>query len=219
MTPVWLLVALFTSNGPSALPLALAAPDAVYTVDGPTFGIPVHFGPVRALDPVPDRVRLFVSTDRGATWTAGPFKKVDGAEERELLMYQAARAGEHWFAVQLEYPLRFWEHNRPGEMRPQLKVHIRTAVALAPPPRVKGADLLDLAAELDEEMTRVELDLIRRDLRSLAEARPGTVGAGLASEQIEPLRKRLDKVRERLRPAPLTSPTEVTLPPLRDPSK
>lgn len=163
----------------------------LHTVPGPAFLIPCK---VEAADLVAV-VQLWVSADRGQKWELHE----EITPDKAAFTFAAKKPGEYWFAPRIK--------KKDGKMLPadtaDLVVTQRVAVAVGtetPEPSSKPVakpTAAETVAELDEELTRVELELIRKEIKKLSEMKELTADA---EEKFDRLRYRLRDLRERLRP-------------------
>lgn len=165
----------------------------LHKVPGPAFLIPCK---VEAAEVVAV-VQLYVSADRGKTWTLHEeIKPVKGAS----FMFVAKKAGEYWFAPRIQKKDGAY---LPTELR-ELEAAQRVAVATGsgdedgPPvvPQQRVAVVRNTIDELDEELTRIELEMIRKEIKRLGESNALTPDV---EEKIDRLRGRLREVRDRAR--------------------
>src|SRR5262245_19398433 len=164
MVSVCVLAAGLTALGSDPL-VADRDPVPFYEITTSQFAIPVKVslpGNVTAVD-------LYVSTDRGDTWVMEGRVRPDGRP----FLFHAPKSGEYWFAPLL----RLTDGNTsPADIR-DLRVNLRVRVTLpdvrevSPPPlNAPTAAKPRLETELDsldEELNRLEMDLIRKELRRL----------------------------------------------------
>ena len=165
----------------------------LHKVPGPAFLIPCK---VEAADLVAV-VQLWVSADRGQKWALHE----EITPDKQAFTFDAKKPGEYWFAPRIK--------KRDGKFLPadtaDLVATQRVAVAtgseaptwagaVAP---VRKPTAADTVAELDEELTRVEIELIRKDIKKLSEMKELTTEA---EDKIYQLRHRLRDLRERLNP-------------------
>jgi hypothetical protein len=187
MLLAWIMTAV------ASLALAGAAPKQeksepavpVYRVPGPAFEIPC-----KITDRTPDlvAVQLWVSADNGRTWVCHSEIKPDQTK----FEYHAKSAGEYHFAPRMKF--------KDGRMLPptgQLVATPRVAVEAGydPAPPERSTLLAKLADELDVELTRLEFELIRKEVKRLAEEKGLTAEA---AEKIDRLRSRLREAQNRL---------------------
>lgn len=157
-----------------------------HTVEGAAIQIPVELDRLREQSPEANEVQLFVSSDRGSTWKPGSMKSVADLRQNNMLYYQAAKPGEYWFAVRVRRSDGSVSPTDPADFSPLLIVNfVRRGVAGGPAEQVPG---------LEDELDRVEIDLIRREVRRLAAAKEGTIGA---LGEVDQLRDRLRRLRAR----------------------
>jgi hypothetical protein len=159
----------------------------LHKVPGPAFLIPCK---VEAADLVAV-VQLWVSADRGQKWELHE----EITPDKAAFTFSAKKPGEYWFAPRIK--------KKDGTMLPaetsDLVATQRVAVATgsdAPEPPGKPT-AAETAAELDEELTRVELELIRKEIKKLSEMKELTQDA---EDKFDRLRYRLRDLRDRLRP-------------------
>jgi hypothetical protein len=158
-----------------------------HPVCGPVFHIPCH---TERLPSEVVGIELWYSTDGGKTWS----KSGDIPRDRTQFEFQAQKAGEHVFAVRVRF--------KDGSVQPKnnedLVPEMRAVVAFdsANERREKVVRAVDEAEELDQELTRLELELIRKEMKRLA-LEP--VYSPETAEKIDRLRARLGQIRARLR--------------------
>lgn len=196
----------------------------VYNVPGPAFHIPVNAQVTREAPAV--RVELWVSSDLGRTWERSGEVSPSAGQFR----FVAPRPGEYWFATRLRFPDGSLSPTLVEALAPQLRVRTATGMSdlnqpgtnapgwladavrpnSAPRP---GGSLDATASELEDELARLELDLIRKELKRLASAEG--FGPDVA-DKIDQLRMRLRDAQDRLRQRTGrgTSSTGATLDPL-----
>ena len=182
----------------------------LHKVPGPAFLIPCK---VEAADLVAV-VQLWVSADRGRKWELHE----EISPDQQAFTFTAKKPGEYWFAPRIK--------KKDGKMLPaetsDLVATQRVAVATgSDAPEQPGKSIAkpaaaDTAAELDEELTRVELELIRKEIKNLSELMELTPDA---EDMFDRLRMRLRDLRERLRPDRdrSSSSTLSGLPPVSSP--
>lgn len=157
----------------------------VYRLEKPAFRIPFHLNSYQPQQI--EEIRLLVSTDHGQSWLGAATATPD-----ELAFeFKAKKTGEHWFAVQVKRKNGRLVPPDEDQFRPLLKVHVGAVEDSGQP--VKAALLQEEADKLDEKLTEIELDLIRNELKRMAERKE------LSAETEE----RIDRLRERLRGAQL----------------
>ena len=160
----------------------------LHKVPGPAFLIPCK---VAAADLV-THVQLWVSADRGKKWDL--YEEI--TPDKPAFTFVAKKPGEYWFAPRIK--------KKDGTMLPadvaELVATQRVAVATgsdSPEPLTNQTrTVADTVDELDEELTRVELELIRKDIKRLSEEKELTPEA---EDKFDRLRGRLRDLRERLR--------------------
>lgn len=105
-----------------------------------SFGVPFT---VSAQDPLPQEVQLYVSGDRGVTWSLYGRKRpaANMAPEESEFPFRAARDGLYWFALRT---IDRSGHARPdGPLQPELKVLVDTT-----PPQLELNANVGAAGEL-----------------------------------------------------------------------
>jgi len=214
MVPLWviagtiLLGVVEVAHPPGSPPTTNTFP--VYWIEGPRFGIPCK------TDSLPAEVvsiELWYSTNNGKTWTrAGEIRR----DERQF-DFKARKAGDYLFAPRLRYKTGRADPADPDNLIANLKVVV--GYGSEPEQTGKAAQLTAKVDELEDALTQLELDLIAKEIKRLAEANslsPETV------EKINTLRARLREVRERLRerdslePPGATPPSLPAVPPASD---
>jgi Aspartyl protease len=129
--------------------------DRVWDLPGREVRLPLSVGRERLK--TPDMWCLYVSTDRGQTWT----RQGEYRPPARSAIYQAAKDGEYWLALQAVWEGGRAEPASPEELVPALKVRVgsaRQVVRPNPPP----ADLLREVTDL-----RAEIERLRRQVREL----------------------------------------------------
>jgi hypothetical protein len=180
----------------------------VYRVPGPAFEIPCKVN-----DRTPDlvAVQLWVSADGGKTWE----KYAEIKPDETNFEYHAQKPGEYLFAPRLKF-----KDGRVtpavGRLTPTQRVAVEAGYEPVTPAR--ATLMAKIADDLDEELTRIELELIRKEIGQLAATK------GLSQEtanKIDRLRSRLREAQERLQhrnratiDQPLLPPA-VEVPPVR----
>jgi hypothetical protein len=108
------------------LGLALAAdpielPKDVAEIQTRDFAMPLRFN-ANVLAKI-EKVRLFVSEDRGKTWKhEKDYKRTD-----ERVTYTAERDGQYWFALQVEFTDGTSDPAKVEALTPAMKVYVNTA--------------------------------------------------------------------------------------------
>ena len=196
------------TDQPARAPEASEQNLPVYRVPGPAFEIPCQ-----VTDRTPDlvAVQLWVSADGGKTWE----KYAEIKPDETKFEYHAKKPGEYLFAPRLKF-----KDGRVtpavGQLVPAQRVEVEAGYQPVPPAR--ATLLAKVADDLDEELTRIELELIRKEIGQLAATK------GLSEEtaaKIDRLRSRLREAQERLQQRnratfdqPLLPPA-VEVPPVR----
>lgn len=207
----------------SALVVALAlAPGGepvpeLHKVPGPAFLIPCK---VQLADQVAE-VHLYVSADRGKTWQL--YEEI--TPDKQAFTFVAKKAGEYWFAPRVKKKDGTLLPGDVAELAATQRVAVATgsaddvippplipAPAVAPPVRPRAAAPATAVDELEEELNRAELELIRKEIKRLTEVNSLTPDV---EDKIDRLRVRLQIVRERTRPRldPLVTPPPTSFPP------
>jgi hypothetical protein len=198
MLVAWIMTAVVVTN-----PTPPAAPDLpVYRVPGPAFEIPY-----KVTDRTPDlvAVQLWVSADCGKSWEqAGEANPGQG-----MFKYHAKKPGEYCYAPRLKFK-DGRVMPRVGELEPQHRVVVEAGHEPVTPAR--ATLLTKVADDLDEELTRLEFELIRKEIKQLAEMKGLTQDT---ADKIDRLRSRLREAQNRLQNRgrgttdPLINPTVV----------
>lgn len=167
-------------------------------------------------------VRLYVSDDRGRTWAL----EGEITPDKDSFVFCAKRPGEYWFAPCVKGKDGTLEPDELARLTPMQRALIETGTEPAAGPTitpptvspVRSKSVAREAEELDEELTRVELELIRKEIKRLSEAKeldPAT------EDKLDRFRIRLRDVRDRLdrnrNSAPSTlqsAPPTFALPPI-----
>src|SRR5262245_11535526 len=185
MATTWAILTVVGLSGgqpprPSLTP-AEAETIPLFKVPGPAFKIPCR---------VPDRTRgvvgveLWVSLDGGRKWTkaeALPWSDTDAAKEFE---FHAKKSGEHWFAVRVQFKDGRHDPEDVSELVPAQRTWVMAGSdSVGAPKAALTAAALD---ELDDELNRVELDLIRKEMKRLAASKEFT---NEVADQIDRLRQ------------------------------
>ena len=168
-------------------------------------------------------VHLYVSADRGKTWQL--YEAI--TPDKQSFTFVAKKNGEYWFAPRVKKKDGTLLPGDVSELAPTQRVAVGAdgdeppTVPLRPLARPRTA--ADTADELDDELTRVELDLIRKEIKKLTALNSLTPDA---EERFDRLRQRLRLLRDRDRdplvappavyPQPGTIPS-VQVPPADDP--
>jgi hypothetical protein len=175
-----------------------------YPVRGPVFQLPCRG---ENLPAEVTGVELWYSTDDGRTWS----KSQSIPRDRGHFEFHAQRAGEYAFAVRLRL--------KDGSIRPKnhtdLVPELKAVVSFADERRDKAARASDEADDLDHELIKLELELIRKEMKRLA-LEP--VYGPDAAEKIDRLRTRLRLIREMTGAQPRAAavvPTVEAVPVLR----
>lgn len=156
-----------------------------YPAPGGHFGIPCKMA---ALPPEIVGVELWFSDNGGKTWAKSGLLLRDQSQ----FEFRAPKAGEYLFATRLCVHDGSTRPERDKDLVPEMRVVVGS-VSERPKKASREAATVE---ELDDELTRVELELIRKELKSLSELKgfnPKT------EEKIDRLRARLLQARERLR--------------------
>jgi hypothetical protein len=107
-----------------------------------------------------ERIFLYVSEDRGKTWT----RKADYKATDEKLNFTAAKDGMYWFALQVEYSDGKKEPSEATDLTPAMKVFVNTE---RKPVRVQKTydqlqcevkDLRKMVEELQRKVRELEAD-------------------------------------------------------------
>lgn len=157
----------------------------VHTIPGPGLLLPCKIAAAKDAAGDVAGVQLYYSRDRGRTWE---FHE-EIAPGKPHFAFSAPRPGEYWFTARLK--MKDGTFNPPGvaNLVPMQKARILSGTEPTEKPPAA-----DVARELADELTRVELELIRGEIKRLAEAKELTAEV---EEKIDRLRKRLGGLRER----------------------
>lgn len=188
-----LVVALALAAGGEPVP-------ELHKVPGPAFLIPCK---VQLADQVAE-VHLYVSADRGKTWQL--YEEI--TPDKQAFTFVAKKAGEYWFAPRVKKKDGTLLPGDVAELAATQRVAVATGSAdevipppLVPPPTVspppRPRTNADAVEELDEELTRVELGLIRKEIKRLADSNSLTPDV---EEKIDRLRQRLATISGRMPP-------------------
>ena len=166
MVPSWLLTALLipgsydpAPEGFSFNPVISEAGIPYYAVPGPTFRIPFN---IHRLDPDSvEQLRLYVFTDGGRSWAFS----ASATPDQGGFEFTAKAAGEHCFAVQVKRKTGRLDPSEVALFQPQIVVAVKQG---EPEPPAVALDAE--AAKLSDDLTRIELDLIRKELKLIAAA-------------------------------------------------
>jgi hypothetical protein len=190
MISTWVMAAALTAGAhdwaPATPPVATDNGAEVHRVRGPAFAIPCRVDGTKAVE----RVQLYVSDNRGKTWAL--YEEI--APDKGAFIFTAKKPGEYWFTARLKKKDGTLDPADPAHFVPMQRVAVATGTNYEPPTIAKPTS--EIANELDDELTRLELDLIRKEMKRLAEAKdlgPNT------EEKLDRLRTRLRDVRDRLR--------------------
>ena len=172
---------------------------ALVTAYDPVAEIPLHKtpGPVLRMpckvnEPATiERVQLFVSDNRGKTWTL--YEEI--TPDKTEFTFQAREPGEYWFTARLKKRDGTLDPADPANLVVMQRVAVETGTGTRPEPLQKSTAAI--ANELDDELTRLELELIRKEIKRLTEETRLTPEA---EQKIDKLRERLRDTRDRLRP-------------------
>lgn len=212
MISVFVVVAALAAGGEPV-------PD-LHKVPGPAFLIPCK---VQLADQVAE-VHLYVSADRGVTWQL--YEQI--TPDKQAFTFVAKKAGEYWFAPRVKKKDGTLLPGDLAELAATQRVAVATGSAdevgppplipptvVAPPARPRAP--VNAVDELDGELNRIELDLIRKEMKRLSEANSLTPDV---ESKIDSLRQRLGMIRDRMSPSrndPLVIPPPSsggsTLPP------
>ncbi|MBN9118664.1 MAG: hypothetical protein J0I06_05830 [Planctomycetes bacterium] len=183
MIPTFVMAAALAVGGYDPAP---PAPAEVHKVPGPAFLIPCK---VEAADLVAV-VQLWVSADRGRKWEL--YDEI--TPDKPAFTFIAKRAGEYWFAPRIKKKDGTMLPADTGELVATQRVAVTTGSDGSEP--AARPTLADTADELNDELTRVELELIRKEIKKLSEMKELTPEA---EEKFDRLRIRLRDARDRLR--------------------
>jgi hypothetical protein len=170
----------------------------LHKVPGPAFLIPCK---VEAADLVAV-VQLWVSADRGKKWELHE----EITPDKTAFTFTAKKPGEYWFAPRIKQKDGKMLPAETSGLVPTQRVAVATGDDATEPPGkpVAKPTVVETVAELDEELTRVELELIRKEIKKLSEMKDLTQDA---EDRFDRLRMRLRDLRERLRPDRERSPS------------
>jgi len=160
-------------------------PSDAFKVPGPYFKVPCT---VHRPDEV-ELVQVYVSDTQGKKWELVR----ELTPDKDSFTFGAKRPGEYWFATRLKDKAGQFEPAETQDLIPELRVQVATGTN-APIAPAKP-NIADTVKELDDELTRAELDLIRREIKNLMQA---TDLSPMTEERIDRLRARLKQARERL---------------------
>jgi hypothetical protein len=152
---------------------------AVHTVPGPYFRIPCKMEQIADAE----CAQVYVSENRGETWKLW----TELTAEKPDFTYRAKKAGEYWFAVRLKKKDGTLEPANETDLVPQQRVEVKTGCE----PTTK----FDTLNELDDELTRMEFELIRKELKQLAEEK---ILSPTVQARFDVLRNRLRAIREKM---------------------
>ena len=186
MIPTFVMAAALAVGAYEPVPTPLAPAD-IHKVPGPAFQIPCK---VQAADLVA-QVQLWVSANHGKSWEL--YEEI--TPDKPAFTFIAKKPGEYWFAPRIK--------KKDGTMLPadtaELVATQRVAVATgsdnSEPLTKQKPTAADAVAELDEELTRVELELIRKEIKRLSEMKELTPET---ADKFDRLRSRLQEMRYRL---------------------
>jgi hypothetical protein len=215
MIATWVVTVAF-GLGASQPPHPLAEPAPVelipvYKVPGPAFTMPCKLSDLSAVV----GVQLWVSTDGAKTWAVC----AEIATDATKFEFHAKRPGEHWFAVRLKHKDGTFNPASVSDLVPIQRVSVATGSEAESARKNRPTELANV---LDEELPRLELELIRKEIKRLAEEKRLTPET---EATIERLRFRLSMIRERSRgttagpeglraTSPLPESTDSSIPPL-----
>lgn len=191
MVTTWAILAVVGLSGgqpprPTLTP-AEAETIPLYKVPGPAFKIPCR---------VPDRTRgvagveLWVSLDGGRKWAKAetlPWADGDAAKEFE---FHAKKSGEHLFAVRVQFKDGRFDPEKTSELEPAQRTWV--LAGSDPVGTQKAAVTAAALDELDDELNRVEMDLIRKEMKELAASKEFS---NEVADRIDRLRSRLAVLR------------------------
>lgn len=150
-------------------PSPAAEPVPLYKTLGPRFQMPLNLAEDQQ---EVQRVQLWVSSDGGRTWTLSE----EIGRDDKWFSYSARRGGEYWFAVRLKDKKGSYNPESTRELTPCQRIFVELGFE---PVGLEQKKLQDVAVELDVELTRVELGLIRKEMERLSKMkrfRPDTTG-------------------------------------------
>jgi hypothetical protein len=161
----------------------------VHQAPGPAFQIPCKVDGIQAIE----RVQLYVSDNRGKTWTL--YEEI--TPDKSAFTFMARKPGEYWFTARLKKKDGTLDPADQSQFVVMQRVAVETGVGSGDP-LVSPAKptMADTVKELDEELTRIEMELIRKEIKRLTEAKKLT---SETEEKIDRLRGRLRRVQDRIR--------------------
>ncbi len=178
----------------------------VHKVPGPDFLIPCKLAAFKGEAKDVDAVRLYVSRDRGQTWEL--YESI--APDKAAFTFRAKKPGEYWFTAQVKMKDGTLNPSNVADFAPMQKA----LVASGTEPTLTKPTVFEALIELDEELTRAELDQIRKQIKRLTEEAKLTPEV---RERIDRLRVRLGDLRHRLRPDRSSAPPLIFPDPLPAP--
>jgi hypothetical protein len=162
--------------------------EPVYKIPGPALKIPCKVDSPQAVE----RVQLYVSDNRGQTWAF--YDEI--TPEKDSFVFSARKPGEYWFTARLKKKDGTLDPARTADFVVMQKVEVETGTGYSEPvpPPLTRSSAADVAKELEDELTRVEMELIRQEIKKLSEAKKLTPETG---DKIDRLRARLREIQDR----------------------
>jgi hypothetical protein len=166
----------------------------VHKTPGPAFQIPCKVDGIKAVE----SVQLFVSDNRGKTWTL--YEEI--TPDKAAFTFLARKPGEYWFTARLKKKDGTLDPADTANFAVMQRVAVETGTGYEPPPPAptKPAPTkrspAAVADELDAELIQLELDLIRKEIKRLSESKEFTRET---EDKIDRLHQRLSEIRMRLR--------------------
>jgi len=165
----------------------IEVPDDVAEVTTRTFAMPIRIAPDRR-DRI-ERIRFFVSLDRGKTWKhKQDCKAVDGQ-----VCFKAPKDGVYWFALQVVLKSGKREPSEVDNLTPAMKVYVnseRQAMKVRLPPeeivrlRAEVASLREENKKLKEDLTRLKARLAGEKKDAVVKLYALTAGKGSDSGKV-----------------------------------
>lgn len=183
MVATFVMVAALTANGYDPV-----ADVPVYKTPGPAFKIPCKVDGAQAIE----RVQLYVSDNRGKSWTLHD----EITPDQDAFVFQARKAGEYWFTARLKKKDGSLDPARTADFVVMQRVEVETGSGYVEPVYPKSKQpAAEAAKELEEELTRIEIELIRKEIKRLSGAKKLTPET---EDKIDRLRGRLRETQARI---------------------